>query len=125
MVANENFSEDPGLQIQIPSTQYALGAGELRSVPVTLTLPEEMAAAVVLILRFEMRSQGDIGVNSTAELLIEARQDHRWEMELTHNGVQILNGDTIDADPSEQLNFVFGVTNIGNLVDQIDITTAI
>ena len=62
VVANENFSEDPGLQIHIPSTQYALGAGELRSVPVTLTLPEEMAAAVVLILRFEMRSQGDLSL---------------------------------------------------------------
>ena len=125
VVANVNFSEDPGLQIQIPSSQYALGAGELRSVPVTLTLPEEMSAAVVLILRFEMRSQGDIGVNSTAEILIEARQDHRWEMELTYDGIQILNGDTINADPNEQLNFVFGVKNVGNLVDQIDITPEI
>jgi len=125
VVANANFSEDPGLQIQIPSSQYALGAGELRSVPVTLTLPEEMSAAVVLILQFEMRSQGDIGVNSTADILIEARQDHRWDMELSQDGIQISNGDTITADPNEQLNFVFGVTNVGNLVDQIDITPEI
>lgn len=29
VIANMNFTEDPGLQIQIPSPQYALGAGEL------------------------------------------------------------------------------------------------
>ena len=28
VVANVNFSDDPGLQIQIPSSQYALGAGD-------------------------------------------------------------------------------------------------
>ncbi len=59
VVANVNFTEDPGLQIQIPSPQYALGAGELRSVPVSITLPQEMSAAAALILRFEMQSIGD------------------------------------------------------------------
>lgn len=125
VIANVNFSEDPGLQIQIPSPQYALGAGELRSVPVSITLPEEMSAAVVLILRFEMQSNGDLGVNSTTDILIEARQDHRWDMELAYNGAEISNGDTLSADPDEQLNFVLSVTNVGNLADQIDIIPVI
>jgi len=125
VVANVNFTEDPGLQIQIPSPQYALGAGELRSVPVSITLPQEMSAAVVLTLRFQMQSIGDLGVNSTTDIHIEARQDHRWDMELTFDGVQISNGDTLNADPNEQLNFVLGVTNTGNLADQIDISPVI
>ena len=125
VIANANFTEDPGLQIQIPSPQYALGAGELRSVPVSITLPQEMAAAVVLILRFEMQSNGDLGVNSTTDILIEARQDHRWHMELAYNGAEINNGDTLSADPDEQLNFALSVTNIGNLADQIDINPVI
>ena len=125
VIANVNFTEDPGLQIQIPSPQYALGAGELRSVPVSITLPEEMSAAVVLILRFEMQSNGDLGVNSTTDILIEARQDHRWDMELAYNGAEISNGDTLGADPNEQLNFILSVTNIGNLADQIDINPVI
>ncbi|MDP6324076.1 MAG: CARDB domain-containing protein [Candidatus Thalassarchaeaceae archaeon] len=125
VVSNANFTSDPGLQIQIPSSQYALGSGELRSVPVSLTLPQEMTAGVVLILRFEMQSIGDIGVNSTSEILIEARQDHRWEMELTYSGMQIDSGDTVNADPNTQLSFSLGVKNIGNLADQIDITPSI
>ena len=72
-----------------------------------------------------IRDRGDIGVNSTADILIEARQDHRWEMELIHDGIQILDGGTINANPDEQLNFVFDVKNVGNLVDQIDITAQI
>ena len=125
VVSNANFSMDPGLQIQIPSSQYALGAGELRSVPVSLTLPQEMTAAVALILRFEMQSLGDIEVNSTTDILIEARQDHRWGMELTYSGIQIESGDTINADPDTQLSFVIGVKNIGNLDDQIDLIPTI
>ena len=45
IVDNANFSEDPGLH-QFPSTQYALG-GELRSVPVSITLPTETAAVTM------------------------------------------------------------------------------
>ena len=125
VVANANFTEDPGLLVEFPTTQYALGAGELRSVPVSLTLPQEMAAAIGLVLRFEMRSQGDIGVDSTTDILIEARQDHRWDMSLTYEGAQIVNGGTIFADPNTELSFVFGVTNTGNLADQIDISPEI
>jgi hypothetical protein len=124
VVSNSNFTEDPGLQMD-PSWQYALGGGELRSIPVSLTLPQDMTAAVVLVLRFEMRSQGDSEVASTTDFRIEARQDHRWDMELTFDGMQIESGDTVFADPDSQLNFVLGVKNIGNLVDQIDISPAI
>ena len=121
IVQNANFSQDPGLDIQFPSTQYALGAGELRSVPVSLTLPTEMTAAVTLHLQFHMASQGDIGVISTTDMLIEARQDHRWDMTLIANGVEVQNGGTINADPNTQLQLELNVSNIGNLVDQITI----
>ena len=125
VVENANFSEDPGLEIQFPSTQYAIGAGELRSIPVSLTLPAEMAAAVTLHLQFHMASQGDIGVVATTDMLIEARQDHRWEMKLLANGEEIQNYGTINADPNTQLEFEFNVTNVGNLVDQISISPGI
>jgi hypothetical protein len=125
IVPNSNFSEDPGLDIQFPSTQYALGAGELRSVPVSITLPSEMAAAVTMYLQFEMGSQGDIGVVATTNMLIEARQDHRWEMTLIANGVEVENGGTVNADPNTQLQFELNVSNIGNLVDQISINPTI
>ena len=121
LVQNANFTDDPGLQIQFPSTQYALGAGELRSVPVLITLPTEMAAAVTMHLQFQMASQGDIGIVATTDMFIEARQDHRWEMKLISNGLDIANGGTINADPNTQLHFELNVSNVGNLVDQIAI----
>ena len=121
IVDNANFSEDPGLQIQFPSTQYALGAGELRSVPVSITLPTEMSAAVTMHLQFQMASQGDVGIVATTDMFIEARQDHRWEMTLISNGLAIANGGTINADPNTQLYFELNVSNVGNLVDQISI----
>ena len=125
IVENSNFTVDPGLQIQIPWTQFPLGAGELRSVPVTLTLPEEMSAAIALQLRFEMHSQGDEAVHSFADILIEARQDHRWDMNFTYLGLEIENGGTINADPGALLNFELEVGNIGNLNDQIEIAPEI
>ena len=121
IVDNANFSEDPGLQIQFPSTQYALGAGELRSVPVSITLPTEMSAAVTMHLQFQMASQGDVGIVATTDMFIQARQDHRWEMTLISNGLAIANGGTINADPNTQLYFELNVSNVGNLVDQISI----
>jgi hypothetical protein len=121
IVDNANFSEDPGLQIQFPSTQYALGAGELRSVPVSITLPTEMSAAVTMHLQFQMASQGDLGIVATTDMFIEARQDHRWEMTLISNGLTIANGGTINADPNSQLYFELNVSNVGNLADQISI----
>ena len=121
IVDNTNFSEDPGLQIQFPSTQYALGAGELRSVPVSITLPTEMSAAVTMHLQFQMASQGDVGIVATTDMFIQARQDHRWEMTLISNGLAIANGGTINADPNTQLYFELNVSNVGNLVDQISI----
>ncbi len=125
IVQNANFIEDPGLQIQFPSTQYALGAGELRSVPVSITLPTEMAAAVTMQLQFQMASQGDTGIVSTTDMFIEARQDHRWEMKLISNGIEVANGGTINADPNTQLQFELNVSNVGNLVDQISINPTI
>ena len=125
IVQNANFTEDPGLQIQFPSTQYALGAGELRSVPVSITLPTEMAAAVTMQLQFQMASQGDTGIVSTTDLFVEARQDHRWEMKLISNGIEVANGGTINADPNTQLQFELNVSNVGNLVDQISINPTI
>jgi len=120
VIQNQNFSEDPGLDVVLPAN-YSLDAGELRTIPVQLTLPEDMAAAVVLMLRFEMRSIVDYEVYSTTDILLEARQDHRWEMKLEMNGVQIENGGAINADPDSQLSFVLAVNNSGNLVDHIDI----
>ena len=109
------------MQIQFPSTQYALGAGELRSVPVSITLPTEMSAAVTMHLQFQMASQGDVGIVATTDMFIEARQDHRWEMTLISNGLTIANGGTINADPNSQLYFELNVSNVGNLADQISI----
>lgn len=125
LVPNANFSDDPGLTVEIPSSQYVLGAGELRSIPITLTLPQEMPAAVGLLLSFEMRSTGDIGIASTATLLVEARQDHRWEMQLLYGENTLQSGDTIIADPDEMLDLSLLVTNVGNLGDHITLTPSI
>jgi hypothetical protein len=125
VVPNANFSGDPGLLLSIPSTQYALTAGEFLSIPVSLTLPEEMAASVALELEFEMRSQGDFTVFNSTSLLIEARQDHKWDLLLDYNGVNLTSGSTINADPGESLNVQMIVKNTGNLMDQIQLSPAI
>lgn len=124
VLPNANFSGDPGLVVAL-TPMYPLGPGELRSVPVTLTLPEEMPATVGLLLSFEMKSQGDIGVASTVTLLIEARQDHRWGMVLSHEGMNLSSGDTIDADPGEILDLALEVMNEGNLGDDIILNPSI
>lgn len=125
IVPNSNFTEDPGLTISITSSQVALGAGELRSVPVQLTLPEDMAAAIGMELAFEMSSQGDLSVNSIDTLLIEARQDHQWDMVAEFNGLNYSNGMTIDANPNDILSIILHTTNSGNLIDDIILTPSI
>ena len=123
--SNQNFSVDPGISVGIPTSQYALGAGELRSIPITLTLPEEMTAGLGLDIQFEMRSQIDYDVYATTNLVVEARQDHRWEMTLQHQGTTLQSGSTIQADPGAILGLILETENQGNLVDQIDINPQI
>ena len=122
---NQNFSENPGVSVGIPTSQYALGAGELRSIPITLTLPEEMTATLGLGIQFEMRSQMDYEVYATTKLVVEARQDHRWGMTVQYQGNTLQSGSTIQSDPGANLNLLLETENQGNLVDQIDISPVI
>ncbi|MEE2812634.1 MAG: hypothetical protein VX320_05795, partial [Candidatus Thermoplasmatota archaeon] len=125
IVENVNFSSDPGLTVSIPSSQYAIGAGELRSIPIAVTLPEDMPAAEGLILAFEMRSQGDLEVYSVDSIIVEARQDHQWQMVLQYQENNLTNGATIDVDPGENIALTLHVTNTGNLEDEIVLTPSI
>lgn len=124
LVPNENFSEDPGIIFSIPSPTYSISAAGLRQVPIEVTLPADTPAREGMIIEFELRSHGDDTVYSIATLVVEARQDHRWEVTLNDGGVSKGSGSGVFINPGTSDDLSFVVQNVGNLDDSLDITSS-
>jgi uncharacterized membrane protein len=122
VLSNENFSDDPGLTIVLPSSTYSIGAGSLAIVPIQVTLPEEMPAEQGLNIAFELRSQGDVNVAATATIQVLARQDHQWDLTLNHDGLNLSSGASILVAPGDELILQITAENTGNLIDTLTLT---
>ena len=120
LVLDENITADPGLEVSFSSNPVQLGAGSLRTVPISVTLPEDTPARVPISVIFSMTSQGNGTVSQQEMVIFEVRQDHRWEIDLFHDGSWI-NGTTFPLLPGESKTITLNATNTGNLVDDLSL----
>ncbi len=114
LLTDSNISSDPGIAVSFSSNPVPLGPGGLRTVPLSVTLPENTPARVPISIQFEMTSRGNDSVSDSRVIVFEVRQDHRWEIEGS-----LINGTTLYAYPGESVSLSFNATNTGNLVDDI------
>lgn len=121
---NENFTEDPGLTIVLPSPTYSVGAGSLAIVPIEVTLPPSMPAEKGLNIQFELRSQGNVNVAATETIQVIARQDHQWSLTLHHDGLNLSSGAMILVAPGDEITMQITAENTGNLLDSLTLTPA-
>ncbi len=126
ILLDENMTSDPGIIVSFSSNPVHLGAGSLRTVPLSVTLPESTPARVPIAISFTMTSQGNDSVHSHEVIVFEVRQDHRWDFDLIHDGEDV-NGTKIFLAPGEGSYISINATNTGNLVDDIslDLSTQI
>jgi len=120
LILDENITSDPGIEISFSSNPVELGAGSLRTVPVSVTLSEDAPARIPISVSFSMTSQGNDTVSETEVVIFEVRQDHRWDIDLMHDGSPI-NGSTYLLVPGESKTLSVNATNVGNLVDDLSL----
>ena len=120
ILLDENMTSDPGIIVSFSSNPVPLGAGSLRTVPLSVTLPESAPARVPIAVSFTMTSQGNLSVQSNEVIIFEVRQDHRWDFDLVHDG-ELINGTKIFLSPGEEKGISINATNTGNLVDDISL----
>ena len=121
LILDENITSDPGIVVSFSSNPVQLGAGSLRTVPISVTLPEETPARVPLSVAFTMASQGNGTVSEQKVVVFEVRQDHRWEIDLLRVGGSPINGSTFLLVPGESKTMSINATNTGNLVDDLSL----
>ncbi|MGB1461445.1 MAG: CARDB domain-containing protein [Candidatus Thalassarchaeaceae archaeon] len=120
ILLDENMTSDPGIEVSFSSNPVHLGAGSLRTVPLSVTLPESTPARVPIAVSFTMTSMGNDSVYSHEIIVFEVRQDHRWDFALIHDGEDI-NGTKIFLAPGEGRAVSINATNTGNLIDDISL----
>ena len=120
LILDENITSDPGIEVSFSSNPVDLGAGSLRTVPVSVILPQDAPARIPISLSFIMSSQGNGSVSETEVVVFEVRQDHRWEIDLLHEGSTI-NGSTFLLPPGGSKSMSVNATNTGNLVDDLSL----
>tara|TARA_Y100001970_G_scaffold71959_1_gene91361 strand:+ start:8573 stop:14245 length:5673 start_codon:yes stop_codon:yes gene_type:complete len=121
VILDSNLSEDPGVEVTFSSEIIQLGAGSLRTLPLQVILPESTPARTPVNISITMNSQGDANVFSTIYLILEARQDHRWEIDTNRNDVLVNEGDTFSVLPGNTFAVEVSAKNVGNLVDDLSI----
>ena len=124
LITDQNISSDLGIEVLFSSNPVLLNAGSLRTVPLSVTLPEETPARIPVRLLFKMTSMGNISVTDQKLVIFEVRQDHRWEIDTSPEGSEI-NGSTYFVGPGESVEFEINATNVGNLVDDLSFETSI
>lgn len=102
----------PLVQIEITNPVRTLGPGGISMVPVWVTLDENVPASQPFNLRFDWTSQGDNSVNDSANITIEARPDHRWNL-------TIIGGPALDVVPGQELSVEIIAKNVGNTNDTL------
>ncbi len=116
VIPNENFSSNPGVTFLIPNPQRNLSAGAVVHVPVNVSLSADIPARVPIHLRFTLGSTMLTSVEDSIDVMIQARPDHRWDLQL--------NGSAdISAIPKESISFQFMATNTGNSMDHLSLST--
>jgi hypothetical protein len=118
VIANENFTSDPGLSFNLYDPEKSIAAGAMQTVLVGITLPLEMPARAGLLLEIELLSLGNITISDSVNLVVEAEPDHRWEVTRVGNPQMLVS-------PDEDVIIDWSVKNTGNYADDLNMTFAI
>ena len=118
VIANENFSSDPGLSFNLYDPIKSISAGALQTALVGITLPLDMPARTGLLVELELLSLGNTTISDRITLVIEAEPDHRWN-------ITSLNPQSQLVDSASSVELSWQVENIGNYVDDINLTLAL
>ena len=121
IVLDENITEDPGVGVSFSNDMVSLGAGSLTNIPVTVALPPNTPAGAPVSIMFHMTSMGDQSVSDSDSVALEARQDHRWNLTAAAAGSDA-DGRTYSVAPGEDLTIDVNATNVGNLIDGLELT---
>ena len=121
VIIDQNITEDPGVIVSFSNDVVSLGAGSLTSIPVMITLPQTTPAGHPVAVSIIMTSQGDIGVDDSDTVLLQARQDHRWDFEALVDGVTLVEGGIYSVEPESMFSVDIMATNEGNLMDNLDL----
>ena len=110
-----NLSQAPEVLFEISNPTRTIGAGGLTMVPVWVTLPEDVPARETFEIVFDWTSTGDTSVSDQANITIEARPDHRWDIEIGQGSLE-------QVAPGDVLSLNIDITNIGNTDDLLTLT---
>lgn len=110
-----NLSQAPNVTFEITNPSRTLGPGGISMVPVWVTIPEDIPARERFGLIFDWASTGDETISDQANITIEARPDHRWD-------IQVQEGYQLDVLPRQEMDLTIDITNIGNSDDLLTIT---
>ena len=110
-----NLSEAPNVTFEISNPSRTLGPGGISMVPVWVTLPEDVPARENFQLHFDWTSTGDTTITDQASITIEARPDHRWDIQIEHASI-------MQVTPGQDVNLTINLTNIGNTDDLLTLT---
>ena len=121
VILDSNLIEDPGIEVTFSSEVIQLGAGSLRTLPLQVILPESTPARTPVNISITMNSQGDSNVFSMIYLTLEARQDHRWNINSNLDGNLVDDQEIFSVLPGESVTVEVSATNVGNLVDDLSI----
>ena len=124
VVIDENITQDPGVTVSFTNDVVTLGAGSLTNIPVMVTLPETTPAGHLVTISIIMTSQGDYSVSDFDTVILQARQDHRWDIDAFVGGITLSEGATYPVNPGSVFSVDFISTNEGNLVDNLNLQTS-
>ena len=113
VVLDENHTSDPGVTFLISNPVRNLSAGAVVHVPVNVSLPPEIPARTPLQLRFTLTSLMLPSVSDSVDVTIQARPDHRWQLQLSGDEQRL-------AAPDESVSFQFNASNVGNSLDHLE-----
>lgn len=116
-----NLSEAPNVIFEdvdgnpLSTFPRTLGPGSFATIPIYATLPSDVPARENFELVFEWTSIGASSVSDKANITIEARPDHRWD-------ISIAQGDSVNVAPGEVLQLTINLTNTGNTDDLLSLS---
>jgi len=113
-----NLSQAPAVEFTIPDDTKTLDAGEVITIPIWVTLSEDIPAREQFELVLTWTSLSDSTVDSEARITVQARPDHRWNMSIDQ-------GLSHSVIPGQSLRLNLSLSNVGNALDSLAISPQI
>jgi len=107
-----NLSQAPAVEFTIPGDTKTLDAGEVITMPIWVSLSEDIPAREQFELVFTWTSLSDSTIDSEARITVQARPDHRWNMSVDQ-------GLSHSVIPGQTLQLNLSLTNEGNALDSL------